>query len=58
MLLDEGVVDEHPGVGRITVQYVNCLQIPDSQPEHAINFTLNAMNLTHKIKDFIMTKRG
>ena len=41
------------GVGRKMVQYVNCLQRPNWQPEHAIIIILNtAMDLTHKNQGF------
>src|SRR5258705_13854214 len=40
-------------VGRKTVLYVNCLQRPNWQPEHAFTITLkSAMNLTHKNRVF------
>ena len=46
-------------VGRKTVQYVNHLQSPNWQPEHAANIILNsAMNLTHKNRGFYYDTRG
>src|SRR5258708_37871835 len=46
-------------VGRKTVLYVNCLQRPNWQPEHAFTIVLkSAMNLTHKNQVFHYDTRG
>src|SRR5260221_9919669 len=46
-------------VGRKTVLYVNCLQRPNWQPEHAFTIVLkSAMNLTHKNRVFHYDTRG
>ena len=50
---------QRPGVGRKTVQYVNCLQSLNWQPEHAAIIILNsAMNLTHKNQGIYYDTRG
>src|SRR5258708_28110753 len=47
------------GVGRKTVQYVNCLQSLNRWPEHAAIIILNsAMNLTHKNQGIYYDTRG
>src|SRR5260221_13491008 len=47
------------GVGRKMVLYVNCLQRPNWQPEHAFTIILkSAMNLTHKNQGFYYNSGG